>query len=238
MVYGRLDPGGEVEVGGYKLRLSRGPMGMLQYTRLRGEEPVASSYIYHSRDVRLIPARPMILPERGLASCLMMDFESPVYIPPFASVNLDARIIVDLAVVTMEGKRHSLVDAFEPGVRPKLAYYGQGPRGVLCRYTRGILSQAEAPGYAEARVSIVNNSDEPVRVSTIVVPLSRMRMYYKPGTWRARASDIVMAIRGPDSAVVNVENPSLSEPMEASPLAYMGREIAILPTGFLMEWGF
>ncbi|MEB3862304.1 MAG: DUF432 domain-containing protein [Desulfurococcales archaeon] len=238
MVYGRLDPGGEVRVGGYVLRISRGPMGMLEYSRLRDGEQVASAYIYHSRDVRLIPARPMLLPERGLASCLMIDFERPVHIPPFSSVNLEARIIVDLAVVTIEGRRHSLVDAFEPGVRPKLAFYGQGPRGVLCRYTRGILAREPGPGYAETRVSIVNNSEDPVRVSTIVVPLSRMRMYYRPGTWRARASDIVMAIRGPDSAVVNVENPRLGERMEASPLAYMGREIAILPTGFLMEWGF
>ncbi len=238
MVYGRLDPGSEVSIGGYTIRLTRGPAGMLEYQRLKDGEVVASSYVYHTRDVRLIPARPMLLPERNLASCLLIDFEKPVHIPPLASINLDTKIVVDLTVVTIEGRRHSIVDAFDPGVRPKLAFYGREPQGVLCRYTRGLLHGGGVPGFADARVSIVNSTESPVRVSMIVVPLSRMRMYYKPGTWRARASDIVMNVRSGRLAVVNVEDPALGEAMEVSPLSYMGREIAILPTGFPMEWGF
>jgi len=239
MVYGRIDPGVELSIGGYRIRLLRGPLGMLEYRRINGDgEVVSSSYIYHSRDIRIIPARPMILPERNLASCIMIDLDKPIHVPPISSVNVDTSIIVDLAVVVLVKGDYSLVDAFDPGILPKLAFYGQGGEGVLCRYTNGVLEQSTRVGFARTRLSIVNNTGHPVRVSTIVVPLERMRMYYRPGTWDARASDIVMVIRSRDEAVVNVEEPIIDTGMEASPLSYMGREIQLLPTGFSMRWGF
>ncbi|MEB3773624.1 MAG: DUF432 domain-containing protein [Desulfurococcales archaeon] len=239
MVYGRIDLGEGVDVPGYKIRLNKGPAGFFEYQRLDANgNIVTSSYIYHMRDIRLIPARPMILPEKGIASCIMVDFEKPIHIPPFSSINLETRIITDLAIVAMSGGRYSLVDAFGPGVKPKLAFYGSGREGVVCRYSKGLLSTKTMPGYAATKASIINNTGEPLRVSTIVVPLARMRMYYKPGTWIARASDIVMVIKSGDEAIVNIEDPRLEPGMEASPLSYMGREIALLPTGFPMRWGF
>ncbi len=243
MTYGRLAPGSEVTINEYTIKLARGRgRNILRYERVKGDSIVKQASIYYNQPVYIIPARPMILPASGLSSCIYVEFPEEVYLPPLAVVNIDIGITTDIAVIVMVEDKYQILDVMDPGVPPKLAFYGGSSRGMLCRYMKvDMEARWGHPGIAAMRVSIVNNSETPVRVSKVVVPLQRMRMYYEPGSWYARSSDVIMNIRG-DVAEIDLEEPSTptERNLVLSPLSFMGRELPIisLSSSFVMEWGF
>ncbi len=243
LAYGRLAPGSEVEIGGYTIKLIRGKRrNILKYERIREGEVVKQASIYYNQPVLVIPARPMILPASGLSSCLYVEFPEEMYLPPLAVVNINLRITTDIAVIVIVEGKYQILDVMDPGIPPKLAFYGESSRGMLCRYTKAEIDEGmEKPGTAVMRVSIVNGTEAPVKVVRIVVPLQRMRMYFEPGSWHARTSDVIMNIRG-DIAEIELEEPSspTEKKLMLSPLSFMGRELPIinLSSSFIMEWGF
>ncbi|MEB3779761.1 MAG: DUF432 domain-containing protein [Desulfurococcales archaeon] len=245
MVFGRIDPGFVIEIGDYLIRLtSRLNDNTLVYERLQGQEVKASSIMHTIRDVRIVPAPPFYLPVENLTTCIMLDLNPPLVIAPRAVVNINIGFIVDLVVVSGTDKNFTIIDVFDPGEVPKLSLYGSVDEGVICRYSKTLNPSIKKPGYTISTLSIINSTDNVVKVTTVVAPLQRMKVYYKPGSWDSMASTMVMTIKGSDTAEVELEEPRRIEGMLLSPASRAPRHIQIIPqqlmaaAKFTMQWGF
>ncbi|MCE4612399.1 MAG: DUF432 domain-containing protein [Desulfurococcales archaeon] len=240
-MYGPITVGTAVEAGSSVLRLERASDGaMIKYTRSQEGSTASSLLLSPSSKVRLLPSTPRLLPEQGIASCIMTELDQPIVVAPGESVTVHISVPVDVLVESIAGgedSRGTLIDVFSPIATPKLALYGEPTEGFMCRYWRTSIGDTGGVGTARARITVRNEWEKPSRVGVIILPLAGLRIYYKPGSWDAVVSDAVMSIGGARVADVTLGEPRPPEGYRASPY-FEPRKIPGVPPRFSMSWGY
>lgn len=240
-MYGPISTGTVVEAGGSIIRLEKAGNGaMLKYTRDQDGSIASSMMLSPSSRVRLLPSTPRLLPSQGLATCVMVELDQPIIVASGESVTVNLSVPVDVVVESfssVEDAGGTVIDVFSPAATPKLALYGEPTEGFICRYWRTSVEGRAGAGVARARVTIRNKWRRPGKVGTIILPLAGLRVYYKPGSWEAVASNAIMAVEGASTADVILEEPSLPEGYVESP-HFEPRRIPGVPPRFSMNWGY
>jgi len=175
-VYGPFRPGSEWAMGDCKIFLIEDRRGNVRYVRecgggrferiLRGVQSV----IVH-------PSPPLYLPIPGLFSHIYIPISPSIYLHPGESIELMADVIPDIAVSPEKGGLR-YIDIFAVST-PKMAVYGGSADGILARY----LYKYSGGGYPRLSIpiEIVNEDDEAVTISKVVLPVTYLDIYYKPG---------------------------------------------------------
>ncbi len=216
------------------------------YTRLCREECEDKNIVLDKTITPLLePVEPIYNPEPGIVNCLYIKLVNPVMVSPGKEIHLFLKLPVDIAVVNISDKNVRLIDMI-PDNNARIALYGDPREGVLCRYTETTLVAEKdslniSPGYAIARIIIVNHHKTPVTVSKIIVPLRSIHIYYKPGSWEAFYPDIKMSITGESTAVVSLSDEAPYPGLTVSRYRHLGLVSAgiMLEAGkYRMTWGF
>jgi hypothetical protein len=218
VVFGPLGDGDHV-ISGHKVRVARSPEGVL-YSRFNDRgEVVASARLSQSLTLSLVPIEPASGPASGIVECLYLKLSTPIIVDSRDRVAMSLVAPVDYGVVAVGGdKSYNLVDSFpEASIPYKLALYGPPTQGVLCRFYRVDLEKPQGPGLAGVRVRVVNETGEVARVSSIVVPLDRVKVFYKPGTWVAMFNNISMILESRSVASIYPDPEPASADFEESP---------------------
>lgn len=241
MVYGALDEG-EYEISDYKVTISR-VHGEIVYTRVNGEGKVlASARIDGKLGVHLVPIEPVAGPAYDLVECIYVKLRVPIVVDDRVELTLLAPI--DYGVIAQgDGRSHTLIDSFpEPRIPFKLALYGPPTQGYICRYyVSDIGGSPWERGLAQVKVRIVNESGSVAKVKLIVLPLAYTSIFYKPGTWIARLSDVRVTLTSSTVAEIDVDDNPPSADFDEVPVNTrrgVRLQASILRESFKMLWGY
>ncbi len=250
MTYGMLSEG-ELVVSGYRVRVKGLEGGFRLYTRLPLNEDkiLANVMIREGTDLTLVPVEPSTGNLQGVVECIYVKLETPIVVGNGAKVEIRITVPVDYAIAAIgSGGDASLIDAFSDTERPsKLILYGTPTGGYICRFHKVSLEDLSKPGLAEASLKINNYSGRVAIVSKVVIPLSLVNIYYKPGTWQANAGVIIMNLETEKVAEIIAEETPPTADFEKSP--EIVKEKYLIPVqrlsyltfkveGFKMLWGY
>ncbi len=207
-VYGPLEPGVEWSIGGCRINLEvdgetlkylRSCVGSRLERVLKG----VSKIIIH-------PAPPLYLPVPGLFSHVYIPISPPIYLNPGGSISVKVDVITDLAVSPGDGGQR-YIDIFSVST-PKMAVYGGAADGILARYlykySGGDLPRLSIP------IHLANEDDDAVTVSKVVLPITYLDIYYKPGENYSESNEVIVKV---NSGVAEVSKGGYNGGLEPIP---------------------
>ncbi len=244
MVYGFLDDG-DYTISGYRLKITRSPEE-LGYSRFNSKgELITSARLSGSLTLSFVPLEPASGPASGMIECIYLRFSKPVIVDSNDKTVVTAVAPIDYGIIawSRDQRSYSLVDSFpETSVPYKLALYGPPTQGVLCRFFNVDPERPHGPGLAPIRIKIINETGSVARVSSVVIPLDSVNIFYKPGTWVAMMSNVTMILESNSIASIHPDSEPLSADFEKSPDIVRG---GISPIGYVAErklfkmiWGY
>jgi len=240
VVYGHLGLGEHV-ISGYKIRVASLQDG-LSYARVNEKgEVLTSARLVGDIGLTLAPIEPVAGPASNLVECIYVRLGVPVVVDD--RVELTILAPVDYGVVAQKGNEsQTVIDAFPETRLPyKLALYGPPTQGFICRFYTFTDTDTPGPGLAQVNVWIRNNTGNVARVRSIVLPLTHVRVFYKPGTWIARLSEVRVTLESSNVAKVDVDDNPPSADFDLSPDIISANVPRIAPfarESFTMLWGY
>lgn len=174
-VYGSLEPDTELSIGDCRIRLEREGTS-LKYIRECGGSRF-ERILHGVESVLLHPAPPLYLPVAGLFSHVYIPVSPSIYLHPGEGFETRIDVIPDLAVSPGSGGLR-YIDIFSVST-PKMAVYGGADNGILSRYLH-VYVGGDYPKLS-IPIEILNEGDEAVTISKIVLPISYLDIYFKEG---------------------------------------------------------
>ncbi len=226
-MYGQRDIGKglEIEVGEEKIRITR--VGDLCRYERSGVEKLFTC----GDSIYLYPLPPVNVPVR-LFNHIYFKLENSIAIGPDEEV--EGFIAMPVEVGVFASSEGGVIDILSPKP-PKYALYGSPEQGLIGRYvrTRFYKSRFDADSFtAVTPVVIANTTDNWVEVTKIVVPATRVRLYYRDSS--VRAARINMSVTSQATATVSVTDKAPRGYVEVPPYR---QEVALGLGRFTMEWG-
>lgn len=243
VVYGALGDG-ESNISNFKVKVETMSDGILYSRYDASGNMVASTRLTSSVSLQLLPIEPVAGAGGDVVECIYVKLETPLVVESRAEITL--RVPVDYGIVAYGSNGSNiLVDSFpEASIPYKLALYGPPTEGFICRYYRESWNPAriESPGLAWVNVRIRNELGSIARVSSIVIPLDMVKVYYKQGTWIAAINNVIMTLESRNTARINVDEDPPSADFDQSPDIVkrdgLTPSYALGREAFRMLWGY
>jgi hypothetical protein len=167
----------EISIAGAKIRLEVARPS-IRYTRSNGSGPETQATIMSDKEQTVIgvfPVPPIFTP-KPVAKNLYLKFRFPVIVDQRSEVVVYAKMPIEVGVYRQSEDEELLIDAFSPSPQ-RYALYGSPESGVVCRYadTEALGSKDEVSTekyqHALVRIRIVNEIDNIVKVSKVIIPM-------------------------------------------------------------------
>lgn len=233
----------EMNVGGYALSVAMMDSQKL-YSRKDAEgREVYKSIVDPSLSVTIMPIEPSMVPTGGIIECVYIRIEPPITIRAKGRIVYQTYAPVDYGVIAVdENYDKTIIEAFSDSEQvPKMILYGNPVNGHICRFIRVSRYVEQKPYLAKVPLVIENQHSVTVQVKNVVIPLSELMIFYKPGTWIAEASPIMMRIESDKVAeIMRISDEPPTADFEKSIDFYSGVGIIGLRelTRFKMIWGY
>jgi len=109
-------------------------------------------------------------------------FTEPIYITQNATAQVLVPLPIDVGVFLIDDEHEGMIDSFscDPS-NSRFALYGTPEDGILCKYAKIATTMQETNSpftYAQFKIEIANELDEPVTVGRIVFPVTDHDLHY------------------------------------------------------------
>ncbi len=232
--YGNVEFG-EYVIDGHRALFREIGKDRILYRRFVGEEIVLERIVFGYEKIMIVPVYPALTP-KYITNYLLLEFKTPIHIAPGSMTYVYVEVPIDIAIYVYMDKVFTVLDVI-PLFEPKYTLYGDPFNGLIARYYSSSIYYEITPirGKALAKLTLRNRTNEWVIVTRLLVDMSPLKIFYKPGTSEAYTQELLMVIDSPSTASVGYGDPFVSdiEPIDDPPELRQPR--IILKTDML--WG-
>lgn len=178
--------------------------GRGRYRRMRSDGEVEVSLeVFGEHSLVAEPVHSLYVPE-FITRHILIELADKSLIPPSSSIAFTVKIPVDLGVFVVGDDYYRLIDVIPLGKYYKYTLYGphatlEEITGLICRHWRSQLHYEKPvtePGECILEVEAVNEAEEPLFISKILVDASFTPLFYERGTFNCYAGRVRLTVKG------------------------------------------
>ncbi len=246
LVYGEIGFG-DYMVAGYKLIFKKVNGKHLLYRRIGDGDVIVEKIVYGFEKIMFIPMYPVLTP-KYITNYVLVEFETPIHIAPTDTTSSYIELPVDIAVYVYRDRVFTIIDVI-PYTYPKYTLYGDPFNGHIARYYRTPIYHSTTTGSEESiyhtitsrlgralvRILFRNRTGEWVTVSRVLLDMSPLKIFYKPGTIEAYTQELLMIIDSPSTASIGYGDPFVADAIPVDDPPELRQPRIMLKTDML--WG-
>ncbi|WP_290596435.1 MULTISPECIES: DUF432 domain-containing protein [unclassified Archaeoglobus] len=222
------------KIGKFSIRVEKNG-NFYRYVRENGGRKEKNIFTGSGRLI-INPVEPVNLPKE-ITNFLQIKFDKKFMAEPKSSTEVYLTFPIEIAIFVAAKRSVGLIDVFSLN-KPKFTLYGDPRTGIICRYWESELytDVPEVDKYREGvmKLRITNSDDDWVDVSSIVLDVYGMKIYYDDEMVYSAAS---MNVTSPKVAETRFIERPLRDKMKKALELYVARRIAVTGSKFVMEWG-
>ncbi len=209
-MFGPIDSG-EISTNSYLITIEYMD-GVIVYRRLwkNSRECIVTKTIT-GKDVSIefVPMYPIFIPQY-LSNYILCKFRNSIVVAPKSSIEVYFLLPIEYAVYVRTRKYFDIVDVFSDHSKNKYSLYGPIEKGIVAKYLEVVSSTKElklTPGYALTKLVIVNNVNDFVEVSRVLLDAHPLKLYYRLKSWHVYTQLLRLEIISKNTAIVYYDKP-------------------------------